>query len=480
MKFFKDKYLIFLFFTVLILTIIFSYLAIKRVNTLNSHYYDLGIMNQVVYNTSKGRFLEMTNPTFLTNMSRLAIHFDPILAFFALFYLVYPSFEVLLISQTFIVFLGAIPLYLLAKKILKNNLLSIILSLSYLFYFPNQRVVLFDFHPISLATTFLLFAFYFNYLKKYFWFYFFVFLSLLTKEHVGLVVAFFGIYQFIFEKKRKVGAITFFLGLLTFFLTYQIVIPYFRQDKHFAIDYYADIKLRIQDILINGLDYLNKLIPPVFLSLFSPKTLFIAIPELAINILSKNNNMRAIYFHYNSLIVAVFYFSLIWGVKNLQNIFLKQKKFFYLSIITFIITNLNSIYLYNPFPFFTKKKVSYQEITEIKKNSIKIWQEKLKDDKIKVSTTPKLAPFFTNRQYYYNFLFDPAYREVGIEDNFIIKKSDKYKLVDYVIINKEEIGNLSKGSLSLIFYNQLTNDKSFQLIYSDNRDDKSIEVYKKI
>jgi uncharacterized membrane protein len=40
---------------------IFSYLSVKRNLAFNSHYFDLGIMNQVAFNTSQGHFLEMTN-----------------------------------------------------------------------------------------------------------------------------------------------------------------------------------------------------------------------------------------------------------------------------------------------------------------------------------------------------------------------------------------------------------------------------------
>jgi len=110
--FFFNKYFIFLFLVFAIFVFYFSYFSIKRVDTLNSYYYDLGIMDQVVYNTSQGRFLEMTNPTFLKNMSRLAIHFDPILAVFAPFYWLWPDFKILLIGQALIVGLGGLVIFL--------------------------------------------------------------------------------------------------------------------------------------------------------------------------------------------------------------------------------------------------------------------------------------------------------------------------------------------------------------------------------
>src|SRR3989339_1828753 len=220
------KIKILLWLAILLFIGIFSYLSIKRYKTLNSYYYDLGIMNQVVYNTSRGRFLEMTNQDLKKNVSRLAIHFDPILAIFAPFYQFYEGPEVLLIGQAIIMGLGALAVFLIAQKELKRNLISLMFALSYLTYFAVQRAALFDFHSVTLATTFLLFALYYNLVKKNFWYYLFIILSLLTKEHVGLVILFLGAYLFFVKKEKKTGVITLLLGLIFFVSTVYFIIPY--------------------------------------------------------------------------------------------------------------------------------------------------------------------------------------------------------------------------------------------------------------
>jgi len=479
--FFFNKYFIFLFLVFAVFVFYFSYLSIRRVETLNSHYYDLGIMNQVVYNTSRGRFLEMTNPTFLKNMSRLAIHFDPILALFSPFYLIYPSYKWLLIWQVFVVALGGIFLFFLARKVLKNDFLSFLVGLSYFFYFAVERMVLFDFHSVVLATTFFIASFYFLEIKNWFWFYFFIFLSLLTKEHIGLIVLFFGIYLFIFKREKKHGIFTTILGLVFFLSTTYFLIPYFRGDKHFASSYFVNIKSRFFGVLNNGFWYFFRLVNPLFFSLLAPEILLIASPEWGINILSTNNNMRSIYFHYHAIIVSFLFIGLIYGLKRFEEI-IKNKRIKKIFFLIFIILNLYSFYLHNPLPFFVKEKVDYPDIHWLTKKSIKYWQEKLKDENISVSTTPRLAPFFTQRKYYYNFLFDPAYSEIGEVDDDIIRKSDKYQKTDYVIIYKKEIGDVDKGGLPAKIYQKLQQDKSYQMIYSDSLNDRyggSIEVYKK-
>ena len=473
----KNRFQILLWLSILSFVIVFSFLSIKRYRTLNSYYYDLGIMNQVVYNTSRGRFLEMTNQELIKNTSRLAIHFDPILALFAPFYKVYSGPEVLLIGQSIILGLGALAIFLISQKVLKKNLINLIFALTYLFYFAIQRAVLFDFHAVTLATTFFLFALYFNLVNKNKLYFLFIFFALLTKEHVGLVVFFLGAYLFFVKKEKKTGIITAILGIIFFFATVYFVIPYFRGGEHFASGYFIDIKTRFPAILKDGISYIKLMINPLFYALFSPLTLLISLPEWAINILSINSNQQSIYFHYNSVIVSFLFYSLILGYRNFDRL-IKNKLIKNLVLIIFIILNLKSIYLYNPVPYFVKRPVNYQNLNQITEKSVKIWQEKLKDDNIKIATTPKLAPFFTNRRYYYNFLYDSAFSEMGLTEKDILKKEiNKYVLADYVIINKSEIGDVNKETLPTKFYQHLRKNNNFKMIFSDNQE---IEVYKKI
>jgi len=473
-------YKILLSLSIFIFIIIFSYLSIRRYRTLNSYYYDLGIMNQVVYNTSQGRFLEMTNQDLKKNVSRLAIHFDPILAIFAPFYKIYEGPEVLLIGQVIILGLGALAVFLISQKILKKHLISFIFALTYLFYFAIQRAVLFDFHAVTIATTTLLFAIYFSEVKKWSYFFFFIFLSLLTKEHIGLIVLCFGVYLFLVKKEKKIGLMTFVLGLLFFISTVYFIIPYFRGSEHFAARYFDNWSLRLPEIFKQGFSYIKLLITPLFYSLFSPLTLLISLPESAINILSINSNQRSIYFHYNSIIVAFLFYSLILGYKNFNKI-IKNKILKKIIFFIFITANLYSIYFYNPFPYFVKQPVSYKEIDKVKSESIKFWVNKLKDENIKVATTPKLAPFFTNRKYFYNFLYDSAFATMGQTKEDILKNEiGKYSLADYIMINRSEIGDISKNSIPVKFYFKLLDDNTFQMVFTDEQGENSIEIYKKI
>ena len=475
----KNICFIILSFLFLIFTIYFSYFSIKRVYTLNSYYYDLGIMNQVVYNTSRGRFLEMTNPTFLKNMSRLAIHFDPILAFFAPFYWFWPKFEILLIFQVLFVGFGGFVLFFLADLFLKNKKISLLFSILYFLNFHIGRSLLFDFHAITLAIPLFFLAFYFYHKKNYPLYYLFVFLSLLTKEHVGFFLVFLGIFYYFNFLDKKNGIVTFLIGLFSFLLIIFFLIPYYRGGNHFALSYYQPIKANPKIFLSNlfngeRIDYLKRIFLPFIFNFLSPLSFLMVLPEFMINYLSKNGNMRSYYFHYQSLIIAALFYGMILGYKKFNSLKNKTLKIFFLA--AFFLINFYYFYRYYPLPFFVKEKIVYLPISPEKKKSIDLWKKILKNEDVILSTTPKLAPFFTARKQYYNFLFDTALYDLGYSDDLIFNmKKNVYEKASYVIINKQEISSNQKKA-SYKIYNKLANDKNFYLIYNQG----GIEVYKKI
>ncbi len=475
----KHKYLVILSFFILIYILVFSYLSIIRYLSFNSYYYDLGIMNQVVYNTSKGRFLEMTNPQLFINTKRFFFHFDPILAFFAPFYWFFKGPEILLIGQSIFLGLGAIAVYLIAKEILGKKLVSIIFSFLYLTYYPLHRINLFDVHGVALSIPFLLFGFYFLIKKnkdnkQLLTGILFLFLALLTKENVALTILFFGLYFLIIKKQKKIGFLITVISLVFFLSTVFLIIPFFRQGGHFALKYYTiNIGENIKRLLTkDNFDYFIKLLRPMaFFSLLSPTLLFIALPEFLVNMLSSNRNMINLYFHYSSVILPFIFISAIYGYNNLLKRLAKYRfKNDFQVLLLIVVVSFNLYFGYKLGPLFNQSF----KIEPLKLKIIKQWQKKLSNDQLKVSSTPQLGPFFTARRYYYNFLFDPAYKKVGLTENDIIKKDGKYNKADYIIIAKWEIN--SKDSLSRQFYNTLIKDKNYLLVFRK----KDIEVYKKI
>ncbi|MCB0197712.1 MAG: DUF2079 domain-containing protein, partial [Anaerolineae bacterium] len=92
----------------------FSALAIQQHRAFLTNGLDLGNVDQALWNTAQGRFLQFT--LMAPVESRLALHVEPILLFFVPFYwLNLGSPQLLLIVQATVVALGAWPLYQIAR-----------------------------------------------------------------------------------------------------------------------------------------------------------------------------------------------------------------------------------------------------------------------------------------------------------------------------------------------------------------------------
>jgi len=458
---------------------IFSYLSIVRFLSLGAHYYDLGIMDQTVYNTSQGRILELTHPDTALQISRFAIHFDPILALFAPFYRIYSSPIVLLVGQSIILGLGGLAVLLIAMKMLKSKLLSLVFLFLYLNYYPLQLSNMFDFHAVTIATTTLLFAFYFlvltplkNKLHNTILGIIFIFLTLLTKESAGLTILALCAYLYIVKKEKRQYLLLGLFASLFFIFTVFVIIPHFAQGQSFALNYYDyhhPFSLLRWLFSLRSIIYIIRLALPFgLLSLLSPLQFMITIPELFLNLLSSNNNMRALYYHYTALITPFIAISAIYGMHKIIpyiNRFSKGKEVIGVMLISLsIYFNISSGYTN-----FTSYVVNKSLL-----NRILYWQYLLKNDQIKVSTTGSIAPFFTQRQYLYNFFFDPSYQTLGQSKDMIQNTMKNYTLADYVIIYKKDI--YPGDELRAQFYRDLRMNKKFKIV--ENNGD--FEVYIKM
>jgi len=399
----------------------FSYFTILRHQTLYSGYFDLGIMNQAVFNTFRGNFLEITNPEGLENFKRMAIHNDLILALITPFYYIHLGPETLLVVQSVIIALGAILLYLLAKSKLKSKILALTFSFSYLMFMPLQRSNIFDFHSVTLAVTFLLTMFYFADKKKYLSAFVFLLLSLMTKEQVGLTTSFYAVYLFLDkqQKSKKFAWIVLLTSISWFVLSIWVVMPYFRQGQHFALSYYGDFGNKPEKVFLgiftqpqkfasyflqpSSFIYLFYLLFPVaFLPVFCLSILLIPLPEFAINFLSNNANMQNIALHYSAIFIPFVFIAAVFGAKKIliHLHFLSAKK---IALIVFI-TSLLSAYLFGPLPLARNQDIYPFLWPRSEVKHLAYWKDQFKNENLIISASDSLGAHFTNRRY---FIFFP-------------------------------------------------------------------------
>jgi uncharacterized membrane protein len=298
----------FLAWSLVVLYIItFTWLAILRHASFNSAGFDLGVYDQVTWNTLHGRILFYT--TTGQPLLHLSNHASFILILVAPFYLIYSGPEMLLFLQAAIIGLGGLPLFWLGREKLKSDFAALTLLLAYLLLPTLEVVTLSDFHPPALAVGFFMFAFYYLVKRKPGWFLLFAVLAMASKEQLPLQVAFLGLYAIIRYRAWRLGLFTIVLALTWFFVVMYWVIPANSVTAdHLFINYYTDLGNSPSEIIITTitrpdlvlknlwqpakLRYLFDVLTPfAYFPLLGLPVLLIGAPSFAINLLSDNPAM---------------------------------------------------------------------------------------------------------------------------------------------------------------------------------------------
>jgi uncharacterized membrane protein len=315
------------------------YHAILRYETFKAGAFDLGNMDQVLWNTIHGRLFQFTNQAidWYGPPTRLAIHFEPIILPLSLLYAFHADPRILLVFQTLALVLGALPVFLLTRKYIPEwPIFAPLMVSAYLLSPALLGLNIFDFHPVSLATPFLLYAVLALTYKRYVWFLIACILSCMCKEDVPLSVALLGILVIWKYKLPRLGTALLIGGLLWSFLAFKVVIPHFYpgvQANNYWYRYEAlgsSPGAAIANLVIHPwllfttfftLDriwYLVGLLRSVgFLSLLSPEWLLPVLPSLAVNVLSTDPNLYSGVYHYNATIIPFVMISAIHGTRRL-------------------------------------------------------------------------------------------------------------------------------------------------------------------
>ncbi len=313
----------------------FAALSVLRHEAYVTGRFDLGNMVQAVWSTAHGRPLQMTD-LHGDQISRLAAHVDPILVVFAPLWWIWPSPHMLLVAQACAVALGAIPVFLLARKHLASSRAALGFGLAYLLYPATGWLTLNEFHPVALATPLLLFAFWYLDEDRLLPFSACALAAALCKEEIALVVAGFGIWYALARGRWVVGAAIAVAGGAWAAIAIAIVIPHYNAGAE--SDFYGRYSevggsaggivktafthpLRIAEAAFSARDlhYLLDLVAPLAaLCLLAPLMLVAALPELAINLLSSATTQTSIHFHYTAGLIPPLVIGAIFGAKRLS------------------------------------------------------------------------------------------------------------------------------------------------------------------
>ncbi len=316
-----------------------SHQAVLRYDTFKATAFDLGNMDQVLWNTIHGRLFQFTNQAidWYGPPTRLAFHFEPIILPLSLLYVFHADPRILLVFQTLALTSGALPVFLLTRRYLREwPILAALMATAYLLSPALLGVNIFDFHPVALATPLLLYAVLALTYKRYVWFLIACVLAAACKEDVPLTIAMFGILVIWKYKLPRLGITLMIGGILWSFLAFKVIMPHFYpgvQANNFWYRYEAlgsSPGAAIANILVHPwilfttfftldrLYYLAGLVRSVgFLPLLAPEWLLPILPGLAINLLSTDPLLYSGIFQYNATIIPFIMLAAIHGTRRL-------------------------------------------------------------------------------------------------------------------------------------------------------------------
>ena len=328
---------------VLLLVVIDSILvcqhSIARYQTYHADAFDLGNMNQAVWNTLHGNPFRFTNRglDWFGPPTRLGIHVEPILVLIAPFYLIHDGPETLIVIQNVALALGAIPLFLLSLRRLPNlPLLGVAFAASYLLAPEFLGAALWDFHSVALATPLLILAIWALDAGRLRIFVLAAILAALTKEDVALSLALLGLLIIVWKKRPAFGLAVTLLSVAYAVLCFAVVLPHFNGGISGGNNFWyryswlggsagAALKNILKDPLLpftildaDRFGYLAMLLRTGGgLGIFMPVLWLCALPELAVNILSAHVEQYSGFFQYNAVILAYMMPASIYGVAAL-------------------------------------------------------------------------------------------------------------------------------------------------------------------
>src|SRR5579883_2876231 len=315
-----------------------SHQSILRYDTFRATAFDLGNMDQVIWNTLHGRLFQFTNQAidWYGPPTRLAIHFEPIILPLSLLYLFHADPRILLVFQTLALASGSLPVFLLTRKFIPEwPLLAPLMATGYLLSPAVLGLNIFDFHPVSLATPLLLYAVLALTYRRYVWFLIACVLAASCKEDIPLAIAMFGILVMWKYKLPRLGLTLLIGGALWSLLAFKVIIPHFYpglQANNYWYRYEA-LGSSPQEAIINiilhpwllftlyftldRLYYLASLLRSTgFLALLAPEWLLPTLPSLAVNLLSTDPLLYSGVYHYNAAIIPFVMIAAIHGTSR--------------------------------------------------------------------------------------------------------------------------------------------------------------------
>jgi uncharacterized membrane protein len=326
---------------------VLAYVGLISTYALTDHYnlgtetFDLGIYDNLAWQTAHGYFLDCS---LIKGGNHVVAHFDPIIALIAVVYRLYMHAETLLVLQTVWLASGAIPLYLLARRRLGNEWFAAILGLIYVLYPALHGVNMFDFHSLAFVIPSAMWAVYLLDSEGFKRYWLVIALLLVTREDISLLNCFIGAYAILSAHTRTgVATIAVSLTYLVLIKNYAMADPGLMMDGDAAMSYahFYEEMIPHQSEGVRGLAvsaltnplfalqvafkeekllfFLHLLLPLLALPFAAGKKLVLSVYGLLFVGLATRHHVFSLHFHYSALLFPMLFVAVPDGLRRVTD-----------------------------------------------------------------------------------------------------------------------------------------------------------------
>lgn len=431
-------------------------LSVARYRGYNAGMLDIGNMSQAIWSATQGQPLEYTHED--GTFSRLAWHIEVIYFLIAPLYALFPDPRTLLVLQSLLYMLGALPAYRIAKRHFGQHKVTIILMLCYLLYPTALTAVLADFHGDTLAMPLLLFAL--DAFERRDWRHYtlWIALSLLCKVYVAVPVIALGVTLWL-KGERKAGFLTALGGLFWGLLAVLVIGPAFTppgvyQAQATPFSYFMFYFGRIKELLLPTMlprlmNAFIVFIAVVWLGCYAPLWL---LPAYAVALPALVGVGDVITYHYNmhhyALSVPFMFYAMVLGAAHLRRRQLSEgtrtrrgRTWIGDTLLSFgIIMILNMALVNTPLsPRFWLKKPGFGldqwSYGRVSRDALKDrWLSANVPAEVPIAASEMLAPHLANRPTLYLVRYPYGLKRLG--------QIDSYRESRYLLFHPDQLDEL--------------------------------------
>ena len=202
----------------------FSYHTIQNHRNLRTASLDLGLEANLVWNLIHGAQFMKSSPLVGPTGSHFGYHATFFAYVIGIFYAAFPRPETLLIFQSVMIGLAALPLYLVGRRYV-GPWIACVIALCYIFNPPVHGSNLYDFHYLPLGIFFIWLTLFMVESGRYRWAVLTTILTLSVREDVAAGLGLVGAYLLFSGRKPRPGLLLAMIGFGYFVLLKLIIMP---------------------------------------------------------------------------------------------------------------------------------------------------------------------------------------------------------------------------------------------------------------